>query len=1623
MKLLQATLLAFACLARLCPFSAAAGAAPSLPGVQPNVLGDDFIAARWTTSEGLPENSSTAVAQTGDGYIWFGTFNGLVRFDGVKVTTFNPENTPELPSESIINLHSDSRGRLWVSTSRGLATFSHGKWKNWTRSNQSQSNFARTITDNAGIVCITSYDGRIFREQQDQLTELPEPPGQRGSGYFGHVAPDGMIWAGQAGFFGSWSGKTWVHSPLESTVTNQFRGLGPGRDGSALIVAGSKLLRVANDQVREALTLPGDPADLWEVSEARASSIWLSSQDRGLIHLAPGSETRWYRQSSGLTADSIRCAFEDREGNTWVGNSGHGLLKLTPRRFAVANLPEFGKSLRMPALANDPSGHLVIGSYGGGVGVLRDQQRFDRVPVKKSYVQALAYDSRTNLWIGYYHEPVHIVSPSGEVRVVNPAESGGQDISAIFQDTRNRLWLAGETTICRFEDGEFHRAAAGQEAPLGNVASFAEDPQDHSIWACGGECLLRFDGGRWAEIRGPSGERLAGTISLHFSTDGTLWIGTSSGLLRRRNGEFRTIGRKDGLPVALVGSILDDGLGYFWLGSNRGLVRVRRTDLEKAADGQGEIERTQLFTRSDGLPSDECVSRFQSPSLRDAQGRLWFATAQGLASIDPQTVRLNTNPPHVILEEFAFRSHNGQTTLCDLASGQIVRIPPGEGLISASFTALSYSAPEKLRFFYSVQGLHKDWIDNGNQRVVDFFPPGPGTYRLKIRAINNDGYKSDSEASVQFAILPFPTETAFFRIGGPLILALAVGLAAKALSRRRYRRKLRELELERLVQQERARLGEILTATTDFVALADPNGHLLFVNNAGRRLLGFHSDQLIQESTLSDLYPMAQAERFSRDILPAAQSSGSWSGESTLRQLGGRVIPVSQVVLVHKDRAGDIERISVVARDITEQQRAAAALQKSEEKFALFFRASPLPKIISRLATSQVIDTNRAMEQFSGFAREELLGHTFGELGLWHDPEACHHLAHELQERGLIRRREVVLRTRRHPQAVVELSAEIVELDGDRCVLTVLTDITARKEMEQTLLQLNRRYARNEAALSTLSRTYAVKPGELTAVLHEITEVVARTLETAQVSVWMRNPQGSTLTCLDSFHASTHQHQPALDLARDDHPILFEKIEESSVLAVADAASDPRTLSLARALCSDEQSLSLLVAPLHSHHACGGALICHHLGSPRHWLPDEQTFAVAVANLLSVLFAQQEREQLHEQLRQTQKLEALGTLAGGIAHDFNNILGAITSFAELTRLDRPDDPDLQDNMKQILSASRRAVELVRKILAVGRRQPQQKQVIQLADVMNEVVALIRSTTPVSIQIEAAAEPALPPIFADPTQMHQVIMNLCTNACQAMAGQAGSLKLSLEAVAAWKIEPSAHRRFTPGPHSHATGLLLQLTVTDTGHGIPAEVLRRIFDPFFTTKPIGHGTGLGLSVAHGIVQEHDGVIQVESEPGRGSTFRVLIPACELAADPKSPASDRPAHGHGARLLIVDDEKSIARGAGALLQRYGFTAHIHTCPNEALHLFVDAPGRFDAVLADLNMPGLSGLQLAERILAVRPGLPFFLMSGNPADAPPSDVSRLGVRHLFAKPLNISEVAGQLSTAISQAKKLTPT
>jgi len=364
-------------------------------------------------------------------------------------------------------------------------------------------------------------------------------------------------------------------------------------------------------------------------------------------------------------------------------------------------------------------------------------------------------------------------------------------------------------------------------------------------------------------------------------------------------------------------------------------------------------------------------------------------------------------------------------------------------------------------------------------------------------------------------------------------------------------------------------------------------------------------------------------------------------------------------------------------------------------------------------------------------------------------------------------------------------------------------------------------------------------------------------------------------------------------------------------------------------------------------------------------------------------------------------MESIGTLAGGVAHDFNNILSIIIGNAELALNDIPNRNSSHKNIKEIKTASLRAKDIIKQLLSFSRKMEHEKKPIDIANVVKESLQLIRSSVPSSIEIIDNIPEVCETIFADATQIHQVLINLCTNAAHSMEEKGGILKVNLRKFLFTTESEKSHKDL-------AFGKYLELTISDTGSGIDPKTSKKIFDPYFTTKEIGKGTGMGLSVVHGIVKNHKGEIFVKSALGKGSTFTIVFPIiAEYPQGHKSVMLEKSNPVGDETILFVDDEESLVDMTKTMLEKLGYSVQVTIDPLKALSIFKADPSRFDLVISDMTMPGMSGVILSENLKNIKKDIPIIICTGHSSLIDEENAKDIGISAFAMKPITMSEIA----------------
>jgi two-component system, cell cycle sensor histidine kinase and response regulator CckA len=672
-------------------------------------------------------------------------------------------------------------------------------------------------------------------------------------------------------------------------------------------------------------------------------------------------------------------------------------------------------------------------------------------------------------------------------------------------------------------------------------------------------------------------------------------------------------------------------------------------------------------------------------------------------------------------------------------------------------------------------------------------------------------------------------------------------------------------------------------------------------------------------------------EVFRHSIVALGNGERSWSSEGTNYTLHGDPIRLALQWSVAPGAEATWSRVLVSATDITERTRVESALRESEARFERVFRSSPSIMGISRRSDGEYLDINDVFLRELGFRREEVIGRTAAELGLWVSPGSREEMLALLREHGAFHHQDVRLRRRSGALLEGSFSAVPLTVGGEECLLVQVVDTTAMRRAEEASRESQRMLATLMSNLPGMAYQCCVDP-EWTMLFvsegcFELTGYRAADLVGNRVVSY-----GSLIVDDDR--------EPVRTAVRD-----------------AIAAGEPYRFGY------------------RIRHASGSVRWVWEQGRAAQASADEPIMLEGfVSDVTERRRAEEELQRSGEQLRQAQKMEAVGRLAGGIAHDFNNLLTAILGYSDLVlnRL-RPDDP-MAGRVEEIRRAGERAANLTRKLLAFSRKQVLAPRVLSVDALLQEMAPMLRRLMGEDVELRLRTGRA-GNIKADPTQIEQVVMNLVVNARDAMP-RGGSLAIETGSIDVGARE-ALDRGVVSGPYA-------AFSVADTGIGMDDATQARLFEPFFTTKPPGHGTGLGLSTVYGIVQQSGGFLLVESRPGLGSTFRVVLPRVAEAADDVAGASNLFDMAAGTETaLLVEDEEAVRRLIRAILDRLGYTVVEARDGQEALDIWQEQGRRIDIVLTDVVMPRLDGPSLVEAIRKSDPHIPVIYLSGYTDDA----------------------------------------
>ncbi|MBL8205455.1 MAG: hypothetical protein JNM09_14555, partial [Blastocatellia bacterium] len=758
-----------------------------------------YHVARWTTEEGLPQNSVTAIVQTRDGYLWLGTFGGLVRFDGVRFTILNTGNTPQLKSNRITALFEDRDGSLWIGAETGeIARYRQGEFAAWTGVGGTILSFYQ---ERSGLIWGLRMSARPIRfapEQPEQAAVVTAAQGLEGERLYS-ICEDqaGYLWATTRQGVTLWrDGAFRTDHGIEGLPQRGIPRVFPRQDGSLWVVEEKGLGRIRNQrfellvETTDTMGIPPPP-----LLKTRGGQTWFGYRENALWHSqgTDGAFQPYYLKEA--TNNQIRVLLEDREGNLWIGTLGGGLIRLRPRRVTTLSKADGLLGDEIFAISEDAQGNAWVtmpqglNHIAGGQGTSPTITAWNETEEGRKFGATSTFyrDQTGNFWLGGSNRLAQV--RDGRLMVQErPAASGA--VRAIVRDQHGALWLGiSGQGLARYSNGALTQVYKPSDGLIsGNINVLFED-RAGALWIGTEKGLSQFKDERFTNYTTAHGLSNDLVRDLYEDQDGALWIGTyGGGLNRLKDGRIARVTTNQGLFDDFVSRILVDKRDRFWMLGNRGIFYVSRQHLNDVADGRSRSALCNSYGVADGMLSSEGNGPVQPAGWRMRDGRMWFSTIKGIAIVDPREA--DAPPPPVVIE---YATLDG----VPIAGRGVIEVAPGQENLELHYTGLHFGKPEQVRFKYKLEGLNADWIDSGTRRTAYYPHLPPGSFTFHVLAANPDGVWSEMSARLKIVVRPPFYRTWWF------IVLLVVGVAGLVLFT--YKVRVRQLERARIAQEEFSR--------------------------------------------------------------------------------------------------------------------------------------------------------------------------------------------------------------------------------------------------------------------------------------------------------------------------------------------------------------------------------------------------------------------------------------------------------------------------------------------------------------------------------------------------------------------------------------------------------------------------------------------------------------------------------------------------------------------------------------------------------------------------------------------------------------------------------------------------
>jgi ligand-binding sensor domain-containing protein/signal transduction histidine kinase len=722
----------------------------------------------WLTENGLPQNTVHAIAQTRDGYIWIGTEEGLARFDGVKFTVFDKQNTPEIKSNYIRSLLADRQGALWIGTAQGLVRMLNGKFTLFTRDDGLPSETIQAVyEDRERNLWVATANGLGLLKSGGLTTFTTKERLISGSIQALLEDSDGALWiATPYGVGRIKDGKFTNYTVRDGLGSNSVRAIQQDRSGRIWFGSFGGLTSFDGNRFTTYTTRDGLPNDRIISLQAERDGGLLIGTAGGLCRFSDGRFTG-FTAGEALSTSTILSLLEDLEGNVWIGTESGGINLLKETKFTTYTAINGLSNDRVKSIYEDHDGNIWIGTDGGGLNLLRNGKLTaytTRDNLTSNVVLSLAGDNAGNLWIGT-PDGLNRLSQGKFTHYTAADGLANNDVRSIYLDRRGNLWIGTRGGLTRMKNGVFKTFTEVDGLPNDLVTTLYEDAKGN-LWIGTFGGLGRLTNEEFTTFTTRDGLSSDAVISLHEDSDGTLWIGTNGGGLNgMKDGKFTTYTTRNGLLDDVVYRILEDRQNNLWLSCRKGIFTITKKELDEFAKGMIASIAPVAYGTADGMMTRECSGGGDPAGWRSGDGKLWFPTIKGVAMIDPERLRTNSHAPPVVIEQIRIDDKS-------FAPNERLELPAGTTRFDLYYTAPSFVAPEKVRFKYKLEGFDKDWIDSGTRRIAYYTNVRPGTYTFRVIASNDDGVWNQTGATFSLYLKPYFYQTYWFYAVCLLVLVM-----------------------------------------------------------------------------------------------------------------------------------------------------------------------------------------------------------------------------------------------------------------------------------------------------------------------------------------------------------------------------------------------------------------------------------------------------------------------------------------------------------------------------------------------------------------------------------------------------------------------------------------------------------------------------------------------------------------------------------------------------------------------------------------------------------------------------------------------------------------------------------